>query len=221
MALRRLSAKGAVDFSSLGKVVERSLFHCIFDFMFGNEPNCIEVHSKFYTGMGKWGPMKWTAFLSTVAFVTAASAGAQASAGSSPDADFVKVAQQHALGQYALGSLASGKAQNPQVKSLAQKLTSNAGNANTFIKKYAATHNVAVTNRPHVRAASQYGDIQDLKGKDFDSKFVMDVNMDVQLAADDYKDEVDHGTDPQLKSFAKQQLDLFQQVTATADKLSH
>jgi len=164
--------------------------------------------------------MRWRAFLTTLAFVTAASAGAQAAAGSSPDADFVKVAQEHALGQYALGSLGSGKAQNPQVKSLAEQLTSNAGNANTFIKKYAASHNVPVSNRPHVRAASQYGDISGLKGKAFDSKFVTDIGMDAELAADDYKDEVDHGTDPQLKAFAKQQLDLLQKVSATADKLS-
>jgi len=164
--------------------------------------------------------MKWTTFLTTLAFVTLVSSGAQAAAGSSPDADFVKVAQEHALGQYALGSLAAGKAQDPQVKSLAEKLTANAGNANTFIKKYAATHNVAVSNRPHVRAASQYGDIQSLKGKAFDQKFVTDIGMDAQLAADDYKDEVDHGSDPQLKAFAKQQLDLLQKVTATADKLS-
>jgi len=164
--------------------------------------------------------MKWTALLTTLAFVTAASAGARAAAGSSPDTDFVKVAQEHTLGQYALASLAAGKAQDPEVKSLAQKLSANANTANSFIKRYAVSHNVAVSNRPHIRAASQYGDIQGLKGKAFDSKFVTDIGMDAELAADDYKDEVDHGSDPQLKAFAKQQLDLLQKVSATADKLS-
>ena len=104
--------------------------------------------------------MRWKTLVTTLAFVTAAAAGAQAAAGKSADAEFVKTAQQHALGQYALAALAAGRAQDPQVKSLAHKLTANAGDANTFIKKYAATHDVAVSNRPHVRAATQYGDIE-------------------------------------------------------------
>ncbi|MBV9272059.1 MAG: DUF4142 domain-containing protein, partial [Candidatus Eremiobacteraeota bacterium] len=116
----------------------------------------------------------------------------------------VQTAQAHVLGQYALAALAAGKAQDPHVKTFAQKVTADAGNANMFIKRYAAAHNVAISNRPHVRAETQYGDIESLKGKAFDDKFVTDIGIDAQLASDDYKDEADHGSDPQLKAFAKQ-----------------
>lgn len=164
--------------------------------------------------------MKLTAILSTLTFALTAGMPA-AHAAASADGDFVKAAQQHALGQYALATLAAGKAQNPQVKSLAQQLVSNASKANTFIKSYASAHNVAVPNTPAIRASSQYGDIQGLKGKDFDEKFVSDLNVDTQLAIDDYKDEAANGQDPQLKAFAKQQVDLMTKVSATAGKLSH
>jgi putative membrane protein len=164
--------------------------------------------------------MRWKAFFTTLALAAAAGTTGVQAAAASPDADFVKSAQQHALGQFALGSLAAGKAQDAKVKSLAQLLASNASKANTFIKSYAAAHNVSVPNQPAIRASSQYGDMQDLKGKAFDQKFVSDINVDAQLAIDDYKDEATKGSDPQLKAFAKQQVDLLTKVSATTDKLS-
>lgn len=148
---------------------------------------------------------------------TALSAGI-AHASSSDDASFVQTAQSEALGQFALASEAKTKAQDPAIKALASQVADNADKANKFITMYAKSHNVNVTNKPSLRATSQYGDIASLKGKDFDQAFSKAIKIDANVALSDYQDEAKSGGDPALRSFARQQATVLQQVATAADK---
>ncbi len=164
--------------------------------------------------------MKWIASFMTLAFAAVLTGGVQA-ASSSNDASFVQSAQSELLGQYALATMAKSKAQDPQLKSIASTLATNAGTATQFLKTYAAQHSVSVDNKPTIRADAQYGDIQALKGKAFDQKYAMDLNTDAQMALSYFQDEAQSGSDPALKAFAKKEAAMLQQASTVAQKVSH
>ena len=155
--------------------------------------------------------------LALSACVALSPAAAPAASGSA-DTSFVQTAQGEALGQFALASAARSKAQAPALRSLADQIAANADKANKFLSTYAKTHNVSVDNKPSLRATSQYGDIADLKGKDFDSAFAKAIKIDANIALSDYQDEAKSGSDPTLRDFAKQQAAELQQEISTASK---
>jgi putative membrane protein len=149
---------------------------------------------------------------------TALGAASVSAATSTDDTSFLQTAKSEALGQFALASAAQSKAQDPAVKALAAQVATNADKANKFVTAYAKAHSVTVEDKPSLRATSQYGDIADLKGKDFDQAFAKAIKIDANIALSDYQDEAEHGGDPALKNFAKQQASMLAQVAATADK---
>lgn len=159
------------------------------------------------------------AVISTLAFVLAASIPAW-SAVSSDDASFVQSAQQHVLGQYALAALARGRAQDPGAKALAEQVAANAAQASLFIKSYAKTHAVTLSNQPSLHASNQYSNISSEKGTSFDHGFAKAIYVDANMSIDDFKDEASHGSDPALRDFAKKQLAALQQFSKTAQKIA-
>lgn len=159
------------------------------------------------------------AVISTLAFALATSVPAW-SAVSSDDASFVQSAQHDALGQYALASLARGKAANPTAKALADQIAANAKAANDFITTYAKTHAVPIDNQPSTRADNQYSNMSSDKGPQFDKEFANAIYIDANISLDTYQDEAAHGSDPALRAFAKKQLAALQQFSKTAQTLS-
>jgi putative membrane protein len=159
------------------------------------------------------------AVIGTLAFILSAGMPARAAL-SSDDASFVQAAQHDALGNYALASLARGKAQNPQAKQLATQILTDATQANDFIRTYAKSHAVTLDNQPSVRADNQYSNISSDKGSSFDKDFANAVYIDSNIALDTYKDEAAHGSDPALRAFAKKQLAALQTFSKTAQKLA-
>lgn len=161
------------------------------------------------------------AIICTLAFSVALAASVPAwSAVNSDDASFVQTAQHDALGQYALASLARGRASNPSAKALADQVVTNATAANDFIKSYAKTHDVSLDNQPSTRADNQYSNISSDKGSQFDKEFANAIYIDANISLDSYQDEAAHGSDPALRAFAKKQLAAYQQFSKTAQKLA-
>jgi len=159
------------------------------------------------------------AVISTLAFALATSVPAW-SAVSADDASFVQTAQHDALGQYAIATLARGKAQSSAAKTLAHQIVANATEANNFIKQYAKTHAVPLDNQPSTRADNQYSNMSSEKGAAFDKQFGNAIYIDSNISLDTYQDEAAHGSDPALRAFAKKQLAAFAQFSKTAQKLS-
>lgn len=165
-------------------------------------------------------PMKFAiAFIAAVLVAGLGAGGARAA--SSDDQSFVTTAQSDLLGQYALAALARGKASDSNAKSLASDIATNANTANTWLKKYAATHNISLSNKPPIRADVQYGSLQSSSGSSFDKQFAQDIAVDTQMQISDFQDAASGSSDPTLKSFAKQQVAQLQKFTAAASKLQH
>ncbi len=160
-----------------------------------------------------------TAMMAAVLVAGLATGGARAA--SSDDQSFVTTAQSDLLGQYALAALARNKASDANAKALANEIATNADAANTWLKKYAASHNISLTNKPPVRADMQYGTLQSSSGSSFDKQFVQYINVDTQMQVSDFQDAASGASDPALKSFAKQQVATLEKFTAAASKLSH
>lgn len=165
--------------------------------------------------------MKFATAMIAAVLVAAFGAGSAAQAASSDDQSFVKTAQSDLLGQYAIAALARGKASNTSAKALASEMATNADSANIWLKKYAASHSIALSNTPPTRADMQYGTLQSSSGSSFDSQFAQDVNVDTQMQISDFQDAASSATDPALKTFAKQQVAELQKFTTAASKLSH
>lgn len=163
--------------------------------------------------------MKFAAALSAAVLVTALGAGHARAA--TDDSSFVSTAQSDILGQYALAALARSKASNPTAKSLANDIATNADSANTWLKKYAASHNVTLKNQPGVRSSSQYGELQGSSGSSFDKTFAEDINVDTQMELGDFQDAASSASDPQLKAFAKKEVAELQRFSSEAQKIAH
>ncbi len=155
------------------------------------------------------------------AVLVAGLATAGVRAASSDDQSFVTTAQSDLLGQYALAALARNKASDANAKALATEIATNAGTANTWLKKYAASHNISLTNKPPVRSDVQYGNLQSSSGSSFDKQFAQDISVDTQMQVSDFQDAASSASDPALKSFAKEQVAALQKFTTAATKLSH
>ena len=160
-----------------------------------------------------------TALMAAVLVAGLGTGGARAA--SSDDQDFVTTAQSDLLGQYALAALARNKASDANAKALAKQIATNADAANMWLKKYAAAHNISLPNKPTIRASAQYGSLQGTSGSSFDKQFVQDINVDTQMQVSDFQDAASSASDPELKSFAKQQVTALQKFTTAATKLSH
>ena len=145
--------------------------------------------------------------------------GAFAATLSSADADFLKNVQQDALGQYAIGALAEGRAQDPRVKALAKAVAANATSANEMLKKIATAHGVTPENKPTTRASYQYSNLSETTGPSFDRAFVGQIGTDASIAADTYADYAVHGSNAQLRSLAKQQAATLKAFAARASRL--
>lgn len=165
--------------------------------------------------------MKFATAMIAAVLVAGLGFGGAVQAASSNDSSFVDTAQSDLLGQYAIAALARGKASNASAKALASDIAANADQANTWLKKYAASHNITLTNKPPIRADMQYGTLQSSSGSSFDQQFAQDINVDTQMQISDFQDAASSSSDPELKTFAKQQLAQLQKFTAAASKLHH
>ena len=138
---------------------------------------------------------------------------------SSADADFLQSVAQDTLGQYAIGALAQNKAQDPRVKALAKTVAANATSANEMLKKLATSHGITPSTKPTIRASYQYSTLSEKSGASFDQAFASQVGIDASIAADTCADYAAHGSNPELRTFAKEQAATLKEIAAKAQRL--
>lgn len=157
-----------------------------------------------------------SAFFLLILGLTVGSARAAVSSG---DASFAASAQQSALGQYALAAVARSKAAAPTTKWLASKVADDASEATAFLRAYASKHHIALDNKLGLRASVQYGNILADSGRALDQDFASAIYIDANMALSNYQDEASHGSDRELRAFAKRQVSQLEQFAAVAEKL--
>jgi putative membrane protein len=122
------------------------------------------------------------------------------------DNTFAMKAAHGGIAEVQMAELAKSKAQSQAVKDLANRLYTDHRNANDQLKTIASQTNMTLPASMDAKDQAEYNKLQNLSGADFDREY---VNYEIKDHKEDismFQQEVDHGTDSQIKSWASQNL---------------
>jgi len=118
------------------------------------------------------------------------------------DKKFVKNAALGGLTEVELGKLATQKASDQKVKDFGQKMVDDHTKANDELKQAATKSNIPVPESLDSKHQSRIDKLSKLSGAEFDKAYVKDQLKDHQKDVQEFKDEAQNGTDPNIKAFA-------------------
>jgi putative membrane protein len=137
--------------------------------------------------------------------------GAQTAAPSRvDDKKFVKNAALGGLTEVELGKLAAQKASDQKVKDFGQKMVDDHTKANDELKQAASKSNIPVPDSLDSKHQSHVDKLAKLSGGEFDKAYVKDMLKDHQTDVQEFKEEAQNGTDPNVKAFASTALPVLQ-----------
>lgn len=165
--------------------------------------------------------MSRAAIVSALAMcVAAAPPVANAASLSKADSTYLQSAIQTNLGRYAMGSLGQDKATTDSLKSMAKTMATESNTESKTLDGIAKNAGIEPPTKPTLTQTYHYSNISDAKGKDFDQAFAQAILIDDQEALDTNQQEVQSGTDPQLKALAKKNIDMLQSEIKTVQKFT-
>jgi len=126
------------------------------------------------------------------------------------DKKFVKNAALGGLTEVELGKLATQKASDQKVKDFGQKMVDDHTKANDELKQAASKSNIPVPDSLDSKHQSRVDKLSKLSGADFDKAYLKDQLKDHQTDVQEFKDEAQSGTDPNVKTFASTALPVLQ-----------
>jgi putative membrane protein len=127
------------------------------------------------------------------------------------DHKFVKEAAMGGLAEVELGKLAQEKATSPAVKQFAQRMVQDHSKANDQLKQVAEKEGVAVPSSLDSKHQKRIDKLSKLSGTAFDKAYIKDQLKDHKKDVSEFKDEANHGTKPDVKSFASETLPTLEQ----------
>lgn len=127
------------------------------------------------------------------------------------DRTFVMNTAQNGIAEVALTRMASQKAQNAEVKRLAQRLLADHTKVNNELKPIASTKNITLpTNvKPEHKEISDR--LSKLTGAEFDREFLSVMVQSHEKSITAFQAEANSGTDPEIKAFATKTLPTLQE----------
>jgi putative membrane protein len=145
-------------------------------------------------------PIGITVLLGLVLIPAWLSLGAQDKAGQ--DEDFVRKASAADVAEIELGKLASQNAGSPEVKQFGQTMVGDHSKASQELAAIAKKKGFKVSTQMDQKHQEAFGQLSKLKGADFDRKYMAQMVMDHQEAADLFETQAAKGQDADLKNFA-------------------
>ena len=146
---------------------------------------------------------------------TAAQAGQVAEA----DQKFVEKAAQDSIAEIDLGELAKERAESDEVKQFAQRMIDDHGKANEQLEEIAKTKGVVLPTEAGEEHSKVRAELSDLKGEEFDQKYMAAMAEDHQKAVDLFQKQAEEGQDAELKSFAEQTLPIIKEHLTMAQSM--
>ena len=122
------------------------------------------------------------------------------------DQTFAEKAAQDSIAEIDLGELAKERAGSDEVKQFAQRMIDDHGKANEQLEEIAKTKGVALPTEAGEEHSKVRAELADLKGEEFDQKYMAAMAEDHQKAVDLFQKQAEEGQDPELKAFAEQTL---------------
>jgi putative membrane protein len=132
---------------------------------------------------------------------------------------FVKDALLGGMTEVELGKLALEKAPSDPVKQFAQKMIDDHSKANEDLKQLASKENINVPDSLDSKHQSRVEKLSKLSGADFDRAYIKDQLKDHQQDVQEFQQEAQRGSDPDVKSFASKTLPVLEEHLSMAKDL--
>ena len=126
------------------------------------------------------------------------------------DMRFAKEAAQGGNAEVRLGQMAVAKASDPQVKQFGQKMIDDHTKANNQLQSIASKDNITLPTGISARDKATYDSLSKLSGTAFDRAYMRDMVKDHQTDVNEFQQEANNGSNPDLKSFAGSTLSTLQ-----------
>lgn len=127
---------------------------------------------------------------------------------SSTDRDFVKNAYESNMKEIQISELAAQRSSSNEVKQFAQQMVDDHRTANDQLKEIADSKGIDLPSDIQSPEQEQFSN---LSGNEFDRQYVENQRSAHQQAISLYQNQANRGSDPELKSFASNQLDKLRQ----------
>ena len=132
---------------------------------------------------------------------------------------FVKDALLAGMTEVELGKVALEKASSDHVKQFAQKMIDDHSKANEDLKQLASKENINVPDSLDSKHQSRVEKLSKLSGADFDRAYIKDQLKDHQQDVQEFQQEAQRGSDPDVKSFASKTLPVLKEHLSMAKDL--
>ncbi len=122
------------------------------------------------------------------------------------DIDFLNKAKQGSMMEIQLGKLAEQKGQSAAVRNFGRMMVTDHSKADSSLNSLAQQNNIMLDQNLNEDKQEDINDLAKLSGKEFDKKYVNMMVDDHQEDVDNFKDEVDDASSPQVKQWASSTL---------------
>lgn len=139
---------------------------------------------------------------------------------SSADAAFLDQAATINLAEIAEGQLAAKRAPRPTVRQFGRQMVTDHTRINQALTQLARSKGVSVPTAPTQEQAAELMELEHVRGRAFDRRYVADQVMGHEQAIALYQGEATHGSDPEVRGFAQQGLPILQQHLSMAQALA-
>lgn len=139
---------------------------------------------------------------------------------SGADLAFARAASRGNAEEIAMGKIATDNSQTEAVRQYGQRLVQDHSKANQQLEAIAARKGLHLAPpTPQQGGAAQ--EFRQMRGKDFDRAFADRMVQDHQKTIALFRQEASHGSDPDLRAFARDTLPVLESHLQTAQSLQH
>jgi putative membrane protein len=127
------------------------------------------------------------------------------------DKKFVRDAAIAGMTEVKLGQLAADKGSTDAVRQFGQKMADDHSKANTELKQLASQDNIPVPDSLDSKHQSVVDNLSKLSGPAFDKAYIKDQKKDHERAVQEFQNEANNGSNPDVKGFASKTLPTIQE----------
>jgi len=136
------------------------------------------------------------------------------------DKSFAMEAAMGGMAEVELGKLAQQNAQSDDVKQFGSRMVQDHTNANQQLMPILSAKDVTVPQQPAEKDRKTYDRLSKMRGAEFDRAYMRDMVQDHEKDVKKFRQEAQHGGDPDLKAFAQQTLPVLEQHLKMAQDTS-
>jgi putative membrane protein len=133
------------------------------------------------------------------------------------DQTFVTKAAHGGMAEVKLGTLATQKASNADVKAFGQQMVDDHSKANDELKQLASTKGITLPTDMDAKEQAKYDRLSKLSGAEFDRAYMKEMVSDHRTDVSEFRRESQSGTDPDVKAWAAKTLPTLEQHLQMAE----